>query len=339
MEAVSIRTGELPGTEAIPANANLMRVVVNRVSDLADGIRAYELARPDGTALPAFSAGAHIDVHLPGGMVRQYSLCNASTDRNRYVVAVLREAAGRGGSAAMHDLIRAGSELHVSSPRNNFPLAPDAERYLFIAGGIGITPIRSMLTEVQSAGKAFRLYFCTRNRAKTPFLDELDPLIGAGRAVLHHDEGNIANALDLGTVLRKRESGAHLYYCGPPGLMDAIATHSTHWPKGTVHFERFAASTDAQTPLQADDTDFEVEIISTGDVFPVPANRTIVSVLREHGIEVDVSCEAGYCGTCMTRYVAGTPLHRDSVLDEEDRREFVMICCARSQGKRLTLDL
>jgi ferredoxin-NADP reductase len=333
-----MRTSGLP-TDATAVNANLMRVVVNRVSDLADGIRAYEFARQDGAALPGFCAGAHIDVHLPGGLVRQYSLCNAATDLNRYVVAVLRETAGRGGSAAMHDLIRPGSELVVSPPKNTFPLSADAERYLFIAGGIGITPILAMLTEAQSVGKAFQLYFCTRNRARTPFLDVLDPLINDGRAVLHHDEGDINNALDLGAVLREREPGAHLYYCGPSGLMDAIARHSAHWPKGTVHFERFAAAADAPAPLQADDAPFEVEITSTGDVFPVPANRTIVAVLRDHGIAVDVSCEEGYCGTCMTRYVGGEPLHRDSVLDEEDRREFVMICCARSRGKRLILDL
>lgn len=334
-----MRTSGLSDSDPTPASDNPMRVVVSRVRELVVGIRAYEFTRPDGATLPAFSAGAHIDVHLPGGLVRQYSLCNPSTDVNRYVIAVLREENGRGGSKAMHDDVHEGSELLISHPRNNFALARDAERYLFIAGGIGITPILPMLAEVQALGKEFRLYFCTRNRARTPFLEELTPLVSERRAVLHHDEGDINKALDLAAVLREREPDSHLYYCGPTGLMDAIAKQSAHWPQGTVHFERFSASADSQAPLQDGDSPFEVEIASTGEVFPIPADQTIVEVLRENGIDVDVSCEEGYCGTCMTRYTGGEPLHRDSVLDEEDRREFVMICCARSRGGRLVLDI
>ncbi len=334
MAAAAMTTADAPA-----GRAGAIRVRVDRVTDLAEGIRAFDLVEPTGGELPAFTAGAHIDVHLPGGLIRQYSLCNAPSERNRYVIAVLRERDGGGGSAAMHDEVDEGSELWISQPRNNFPVSDEAGRFTFIAGGIGITPILSMLAEVQSRGKDFMLYFCTRSPERTPFLEDILPLVRTGKAVVHHDHGDLAQAIDLDAILCEPEPGEHLYYCGPTGLMDAIDAASAHWPEGTVHFERFTAPADTEAAVQEGDSEFEIEVSSTGEVFTVPADQTIVEVLAEHGIEVDVSCQEGYCGTCMTRYLGGKPVHRDSVLDEEDRQEFVMICCARSQGQRLVLDI
>lgn len=318
-----------------------LKVRVRSIVDLAEGIRSFELL-PACEQLPPFTAGSHVDVHLPGGLVRQYSLCNDPAERHRYVVAVLREEGGRGGSIAMHDRVRAGDEIAISPPRNRFPLAAGAARHIFLAGGIGITPVMSMIAVTRIRRDPFHLYYCTRSPQRTAFLEELEPLLAGGQVTLHHDGGDPRAGLDLVRVLGQYRGGDHLYCCGPAGLMDAVRAAAAHWPKGTVHFERFNAppvtepSEGAQAPAQEA---FEVALASTGERFRVEPGKSIVEVLRAHGIDVDTSCEEGYCGTCMTRYLKGDPVHRDSVLDDEDRREFVMICCARARGGCLVLDL
>lgn len=344
MEAVLMREEALarPDGERITK----LEVTLRSITSLAENINAFEFVSLDGRPLPAFSAGSHVDVHLSGGTIRQYSLCNSPDERDRYVVAVLRDPAGRGGSVAMHDTLRAGQRLVISTPRNHFALAQSARKHLFIAGGIGITPIMAMLDEVQRRGDHFHLYYCARTPQRAAFLDRVKPLVEKGLVSLHFDDGDPDQGLDLASTLETRPDGTHLYYCGPGRFMDAIEAASAHWPAGSRHCERFSAS-GAKAPAsagaandeRASETPFEVELRRSAKRCTVQPGESIVDVLRAHGIDVDTSCCEGYCGTCMTRYLAGEPLHRDTVLDDEDRQEFVMICCSRSKGPTLVLDL
>jgi ferredoxin-NADP reductase len=332
-------TLDAPSFQAAQTKPNTTTVRVASISELAEGIRTFELVAPQGEPLPAFTAGAHIDVRLPGGIVRQYSLCNPPSERSRYVIAVLLEPNGRGGSRALHESVSVGDAMEISAPRNHFPLVEGARQHVFVAGGIGITPIMSMIAAAQARGDDFHLYYCTRSPQRTAFLDALQPLVERGQATLHHDEGDPSRGLDLATVLANPTPGSHLYYCGPAGFLDAVGRASAGWHDGTVHFERFGAPPPEADRSQQPQTAFEVELASSGARYTVPAGCSIVDVLSANGIEIDVSCCEGYCGTCMTRYLDGEPEHRDSVLDAEDRREFVMICCARAVTPRLVLDL
>lgn len=317
--------------------AGTMLLQVKKITSLAEGINAYELVDPIGGPLPEFAAGAHVDLHLGNGLIRQYSLCGDPAERSSYIIGVLKEQAGRGGSVYLHDNVEVGSSIEVSAPRNNFRLVP-ANRYVFIAGGIGITPIVPMLREAQAHGADFKLYYCTRSLDRTAFRNELRVLCDEGRAVIHHDNGDPSQGLDFGKILAEHEPGTHLYYCGPGGLMGAISQASAHWPAETVHCEHFSAPT---RPVESHDTDvpFRVRIVDTGAEYEVPVGETIVNVLRRNSISVDTSCEDGYCGTCMTRYVGGEPDHRDTVLDPESRQNYVLICCSRSKTPVLELEI
>lgn len=314
-----------------------LQVRVARISEEATGIRSYELRAPDGAELPAFTAGAHIEVHLASGLIRSYSLCGDPAERDRYVVAVLREDGGRGGSKEMHDSVREGDVLVISAPRNHFPLAGREARYhLLLAGGIGVTPMIAMIAELERRGAPWRLHYCTRNLERTAFRDILAPYIASGKVVLHHDNGDPAQSLDIKTLLTSFEIGTHLYYCGPPGFMRACAQGLEPWPPHAVHRE-FFGSAGIETDT-SNDTPFEIKLRSTGQTLTVPAGKSIVAVLAEHGCNVDTDCSEGYCGTCITRYRAGMPEHRDTVLSEKERQTYVMVCCARAKGL-LELDL
>lgn len=329
-----------PAVARQPAAAARLDVQVQAIRPLADGILGFELAAPGGAALPPFAAGAHIDVHLPGGLIRQYSLHNDPRETHRYCIAVLHEPQGRGGSRAMHAQLRVGDRLHISRPRNHFPLAEEAARHLFLAGGIGITPILAMVRAAQARRQPFHLHYCSRTPERTAFLDELSGLVEAGHATLHHDGGDPRRGLDLSGLLREPVPGTHLYACGPGGFLDAVERAAARWPASARHSERFSAP---GVPPAGDaagaEAPFEVRLAGSGLVLTVPPGRSVVDVLQDHGVAVDVSCREGYCGTCMTRYLAGEPIHRDSVLDAEDREEFVMLCCCRARGGPLVLDL
>jgi len=318
-----------------------LHVTLKSITSLADDINAFEFVSADGEPLPAFTAGSHIDVHLPDATIRQYSLCNSPDERHRYVVAVLRDPAGRGGSVAMHDTLRAGHKLFVSAPRNHFALSKSARRHVFIAGGIGITPVMAMIAEVRKRGEPFHLFYCARTPQRAAFLDRLKTLVERGDVSLHFDNGDPRNGLDLASTLERRPADTHLYYCGPGRFMDAIEAASAHWPAGTRHCERFSASGAIKESEAATETEtpFDIELRRSQKILTVPPGESIVDVMRANGVEVDTSCCEGYCGTCMTRYLAGEPLHRDTVLDDEDREEFVMICCSRSKSPKLVLDL
>ncbi|MEK9671936.1 MAG: PDR/VanB family oxidoreductase [Rhodospirillaceae bacterium] len=324
-----------------PAGAGPIRKLslrLNAVAFESDGILSFEFTDPSGVDLPAFTAGAHIDVHAAPGLIRQYSLLSDPADRKRYRIAVLNEPAGRGGSKTMHETLRPGQIVTVSEPRNQFPLNAGAKRHLLLAGGIGVTPMMAMTAELETRGADWEMHYCTRAPEKTAFLDRLAPHIAAGRVHLHHDGGDPAKGLDIAALLRDAPDGRHLYYCGPKRFMAAVAGASAHWPEGAVHFE-FFSSPDDRAKDTAANTPFQIKLKRSGDVLEVPADKSIVEVLREHGHYVDTSCEDGFCGTCLTPYSGGEPEHRDNVLGDSERDRYVLICCARAMVSPLVLDI
>jgi ferredoxin-NADP reductase len=312
-----------------------MQLRIRSITYLAEAVRGYELVDPRGRDLPRFSAGAHVELRV-GGFLREYSLCNDPAERRRYCIAVLREENGRGGSRYLHDEARVGDPVEVSLPRNNFPLHPGAARHLLIAGGIGIAPIMAMLAELRRRGAEFELYYCTRSPARTAFRAELAPLAAEGRLRLYHDDGDPARGLDIAALLRHPRPATALYYCGPAPLMAAAAAAAREWPAEAVHCEYFTAA--AETGAVAE-RPFRVKLVRSGGDYEVAAGETIVDVLRRHGVAVRTSCELGYCGTCLTRYLAGEPDHRDQILIESDRRRYMLICCSRAKTPVLELDL
>jgi len=222
-----------------------MLLRIRSITYLATRINGYELVDPDGNDLPSFNAGAHISVRLSEEIVRDFSLWNDPAERKRYCIAVLREGPA---SSQLYEEVKVGNLIEGSMPRNNFPLATEAERHLMIAGGIGITPIMAMIAELRRRRAEFHLHYCTRSPEDTAFLDDLAVLAAQGRVQFHHDGGNPANGLDIAATLRECRPGTHLYYCGPAGMMAAAAAASAHWPTGTVHFEFFAGP-NAVAPL------------------------------------------------------------------------------------------
>ncbi len=307
---------------------------VTRADKIADGIHLFELRDPGGAALPPFSAGAHIAIRTPNGLLRKYSLCNDPSERDRYQVAIKRETNGRGGSANLIDAVKAGDELMVAPPVNDFGLPPRATDFLFIAGGIGITPMMAMIREVQAQGKRFRLYYCTRSPETTAFTQELSAPEFAGKVVIHHDQGDPTCSLDLKPILAERKNREHLYCCGPRPLMEAVRRMTDHWSPTAVHFEAFS---EAETHKPGDKP-FRARLAKSGRVIDVPATKTILEVLRENGLEVPSSCETGTCGTCRTKMLAGEADHRDLVLAEHERADTIMICVSRAKSDEITLD-
>lgn len=312
----------------------MMPLRVTRNDRIADGINLIEFRDPAGGPLPEFSAGAHIAIRVPNGLLRKYSLCNDPSERDRYQVAVKREANGRGGSANLIDTVKAGDELMVAPPVNDFGLPPRAQDFLFIAGGIGITPIMAMIREVQRQGKRFRLFYCTRSPETTAFTDELSAPEFKGLVTIHHDRGDPSCSLDLKPILAERKNREHLYCCGPRPLMEAARHMTDHWSSTAVHFEAFS---EAETH-KAGDKPFKVRLARSGKVLEVPVTKTILEVLREDGIDVPSSCETGTCGTCRTKLLAGEADHRDLVLADHERADQIMICVSRAKSDEITID-
>jgi phthalate 4,5-dioxygenase reductase subunit len=312
----------------------MMPLRVTRNEAIADGINLIEFRDRTDQPLPQFSAGAHITIRVPNGLLRKYSLCNDPAERDRYQVAVKREANGRGGSSNLVDTVKAGDELMVVPPVNDFGLPPRAQDFLFIAGGIGITPIMAMIQEVQKQGKRFRLFYCTRSPETTAFADELSKPEFEGKVIIHHDQGDPACALDLKPILAERKNREHLYCCGPRPLMEAVRHLTDHWSSTAVHFEAFS---EAETH-KAGDKPFKVRLARSGRLLDVPVTKTILEVLRENGLEVPSSCETGTCGTCRTKLMAGVADHRDLVLADHERGDTIMICVSRALSDEITID-
>lgn len=289
----------------------------------------------DSGILPSFTPGAHIQVRTPNGLLRKYSLCGDPAESDRYVIAVKREQGGRGGSISMIDDAGTGDDFLVSSPVNDFPLAQNAQHFIFIAGGIGITPIMSMILHLRhTPEKKFRLYYCTRSREETPFREELNSSEYKGKVTMHHDGGDSARALDIWPIVEERKNRAHLYCCGPSSLMHAVRDMTGHWSSNAVHFEAFSEPARAKP----DDRAFIVELAKSGAIFEVPVGTTILEAMRANGFDAPSSCESGTCGTCRTRLIEGEADHRDLVLAEHERSSQIMICVSRARSPRLVLD-
>jgi len=311
-------------------------LAVTAVTPLASGIVGFALRDPGGADLPAFTPGAHIAVRTPGAAIRRYSLCNPPHQSDRYEIAVKRDAAGRGGSVSMADRLRIGDPLPVAAPRNEFELHPRAKRFLFIAGGIGITPIVAMLRHLSATdGPPFHLHYCTRSRDDAAFADVLAAPEFAAHVDLHHDGGDPARAFDFWPLLEKPVPGTHVYCCGPRTLMDAVRDMSGHWASGTVHFESFGVD----AALRRSDRPFAIRLARSGMRIDVAADQSILEALRAQGIAVRSSCEAGSCGSCRTSLVAGDVEHRDFVLSEPEHATQIMVCVSRARGAELVLDL
>ena len=313
-----------------------MSLRVARIDAIADGVFRYDLRASDGGDLPPFTAGAHITVWIPNDGTRCYSLSNDPAERHRYEIAVKREVVGRGGSIRLLDDVQEGDVLEVSAPDNWFALVPDAAEFLFIAGGIGITPIMAMMRHLNTTRIArYKLYYLTRAPSQTPFLAELQTAPFADQAIIHHDNGDPDCAFDLWPLF-ERPTTAHVYCCGPQSLMDGVRDMTGHWPASSIHFESF---TNALATPRADDVPFAVRLARSGATITVNAGVSIIEALRAHGCRVPSSCESGTCGTCRTRLLAGEPDHRDLVLTDAERADHIMVCVSRAKSAELVLDL
>ena len=318
--------------------SDALTLQVRRKTVEADGVVSFELAHPAGKPLPSFSAGAHIDVTPRAGTVRQYSLCNDPTEHYRYLIAVQLAPESRGGSKAMHAL-REGDRIKASAPKNHFPLAPGAARTLLFAGGIGITPILAMAEQLARAGADFELHYCTRSRERTAFFERLTTSRFASRVRIHFSDGPAGSTFDPLAAIGQPDPGAHLYVCGPSRYMDAVIGAATQlgWQDGNVHREYFSgAAAHADT-----DTAFDLKLARSGRVIHVAKGQTALAALQSCGVDVQVSCGEGTCGTCLTRVLGGEPDHRDVFLSAADRarKDSFLPCCSRAASPTLVLDL
>lgn len=302
------------------------------------GVLRLDLVDKAGAALPPFEAGAHIDLHLEPGLIRQYSLCGDPADRGRYRLGILRDPGSRGGSTAAHERLREGAEVAVGHPRNLFPLAADATHSILIGGGIGITPMIAMAHTLAATGRRFELHYCGRDRAACAFLDELAEAPFRDNTVLHLDDGPADQALDLAGPLGSAPAGTHLYVCGPAGFMDRVIGEAGRLglPADHIHREYFQSG-----PTAAAGSAFEVIASRSGKRVRVEDGETIVQALARIGIKVPMSCEQGVCGTCLCTVLEGAPDHRDVFLTDEEKadNDQIPLCCSRATSDTLVLDI
>ena len=322
-----------------PMRAPLLKVHVQRKHTEAVDICTLELVSAEGDLLPAFSAGSHIDVYLPGGVVRQYSLCNPAGETHSYQISVLKDPTSRGGSQAIHEQVHVDDILTISAPKNHFALAHEARHSVLLAGGIGITPILCMAERLSTAGESFEMHYCTRSRERTAFLERLRNGTFASRVAFYFDDEGAAQKLDLNAVFANANEGVHLYVCGPKGFMDAAlgAARANGWPEDRLHYEFFSAE-----PVKLEsDGGFKVQLASSGRTVNVAKEQTVVEALEQAGVSVMTSCGQGTCGTCLTRVLEGEPDHRDCYLSPEEhaRNDQFLPCCSRAKSPVLVLDL
>jgi vanillate O-demethylase ferredoxin subunit len=316
-----------------------LQVRVRAVTFEAEGILGFELVpMPPLKELPPFTAGAHIDLHLPNGLLRSYSLLNAQHERHRYLIGVNKDAQSRGGSRYLHEVLRAGDTLAISAPRNNFLLDEAASLNVFIAGGIGITPLMSMIARSQALGTPWKLHYAARTRRNAAFLETLhgyhnDPNVELS---LNFDQEPGGRMLDLSAIVQALPPGAHVYCCGPLPMLAAYEQATAGLPPECVHMEYFAAKEAAAT-----DGGFVVELARSAKTVQVRAGQTILDSLMAEGVEPPYSCQEGICGTCEVRVIAGIPDHRDLVLSSAEKaaNDRIMVCCSGSRTPKLVLDL
>jgi ferredoxin-NADP reductase len=310
-----------------------MDLVITRRELAAAGVVSLTLADPAGDALPGWTPGAHIDLVLSGSLTRQYSLCGALADHRSFRIGVLRAPVSSGGSQFVHDALTEGSQVRVRGPRNHFTLI-DAPRYIFLAGGIGITPLLPMVESAQRRGVPWTLDYGGRQRVSMAFTDEL---AGYGDRVRLWPEDE-RGPLDLPAILGEPRPDSLIYCCGPEGLLSAVERHCAAWPAGALRVERFTPK--AAGPSAAGDTSFELVLQRSGITAVVPPGKTVLEVAEQAGLSVLSSCRIGTCGTCEQEVVSGDIDHRDSVLTDSEREagEYMMICVSRCRSERLVLD-
>jgi ferredoxin-NADP reductase len=300
----------------------------------AEGVNFYEFRDPDGAALPRFAAGAHLDIHLPTGIMRQYSLTNPQDETDRYLIGVKHDTASRGGSRYMHQDLRVGTMLKTSSPRNNFPLAEIAANSVFVAGGIGVTPIRCMIARLTQLGRPWELHYAVRQAREVLFRDEF--AAAGGRVHLHVDEANPGVFLNIAAIERAAGAEAHFYCCGPLPMLKAFEAATAARPPDQVHVEYFTSD----QPL-AQEGGFTVRLAKSGREIPIGPGQTILDAVRDAGIAAPFSCGQGVCGACETRVLDGVPDHRDMILSPKEKvtNRTMMICCSGAKSATLVLDI
>lgn len=336
---MNMASAETPAMEIAGDRAHAQKLTVTIASYMAEAkdVMLLELRDAQGRALPSFEPGAHVEVSLPNGLTRQYSLLNDSRETDRYVLGVGKAADSRGGSAYVHEKLTQGTQLQISAPRNNFPLDPGAQAYLFIAGGIGITPIMSMIHWCIANGRQWRLVYAARNRQRAALYEYISNL-GTEQIQWHFDDEQ-GGYLQVAGMVQSLADGEQIYCCGPQALMEAVQDAAVDYPPGVAHFEWFSAPKTDAAP--AETGAFEIRLERSGLSFSVPPDKSILEVLEENGFSLPFSCREGTCRTCETGVCGGTPEHFDYVLSSEERAEgkSMMICVSRSVDPVLCLDL
>ena len=320
-------------------SAEWLDVVVSARSAVAQDICSYELRAPNGVELPAFTPGAHVRVDLGAGLNRTYSICSDPQDLSHYVIAVLKEPNGRGGSVAMHDRVQTGSTLRISRPVNHFPLSDEAPHHVLMAGGIGVTPLLAMARTLKRNGASYELHYASRSPERAAFADLLES--GALGSMVHtYFDSQPHKKLEIAQVLSASAPHSHVYVCGPSGFIEAVRSTASAlgWDTSRVHFELFAAPPVVRAVAQGE---FEVRLVKRGISLVVPPDKSVLDVLKTQGIPMDSSCEQGVCGVCVTRVVAGEPDHRDMFFTDAEhaRNDCFTPCCSRSKSPVLVLDL
>lgn len=318
----------------MPNDANAtMNLRLTAIRYEAKDTHSFEFRHPDGAALPPVAPGAHIDVHLGNGMMRQYSLTTVQGDGKAYIVGIKRDRASRGGSIWIHDNLKVGQIVKIGGPRNNFPLDESAAHTVLVAGGIGVTPIRCMAQQLINSGKSWSMFYSCRDRSEATFLDELS---ARKEVTLHFDAEANGKFLDMKAIVAGAPADTHFYCCGPLPMLGAFEDATKDLPREQVHVEYFTAKESAAT-----EGGYTVVLKKSGQEIQVPAGKTILQVLRDAGVNVMYSCEEGVCGACETVVVSGTPDHRDNILTDAERTasKTMMICCSGAKSERLVLDM
>jgi tetrachlorobenzoquinone reductase len=310
-----------------------------KIEDVARDTKTYTFERIEGGKLPAYKPGAHIDLHLPNGLMRQFSLVVPVSDPNTYTVGVKRDENSRGGSRYIIDQMKVGDQIKISAPRNNFPLVEDADHVVLFAGGIGVTPIWCMAQQLEAQGSSWKIHYACRSQVDMAFMNDLKKL-DPNKVHLHFDDEAGGKVMDLAAAIAEAPANAHFYCCGPNPMLKAFEAAATGRPKANVHIEYFTPKDDAAA-TGSDLGGFWVELQRSGEEYFIPPGKKVLEVLFDAGVDVDYSCELGICGACETRVISGTPIHHDSVMSEEEQAsgEKVMICCCGCATERLVLDM
>jgi tetrachlorobenzoquinone reductase len=310
---------------------------LSKIEDVARDTKIFTFQRADGGKLPAYKPGAHIDLHLPNDMLRQFSLTLPASDPDSYTVGVKRDENSRGGSRYIIEQMKVGDQIKISAPRNNFPLVEGADHVVLVAGGIGITPIWCMAQELEAQGRSWKIHYACRSQADMAFMSDLKKL-DPERVHLHFDDEAGGKVLDLAAAITEAPANAHFYCCGPNPMLKAFEAAAASRPRANVHIEYFTAKEEASANELGG---FWVELTRSGEEYFIPPGKKVLEVLFDAGVDVDYSCELGICGACETKVISGTPIHHDSVLSEEEQasNEKVMICCCGCATERLVLDM